>query len=145
MIQNPLILFDGICNLCNRTVDFILKKDRKHLFRFVPLQTEAGNKLLQKYQLPENTDSVILIMDKRVYTESEAAIEIANLLPYPWRMAAASKVLPSTWRNHFYRWIVRNRYNWFGKKDACRIPTDEERGLFPDKDELGIIIDTETK
>lgn len=139
MIKNPLILFDGICNLCNSTIDFVIKKDKNLLFRFVPLQTDAGIRLLQKFPVPENTDSVILIKDKRVFTESDAVFEIARLLPYPWRIAVAIKILPSSWRNLIYRWIARNRYTWFGKKNTCRIPTDEEQRLFPDKDELGII------
>ncbi len=139
MIQNPLILFDGICNLCNSAVDFIINKDKKHLFRFIPLQTDAGNLISQKFPIPENTDSVILIKEKKVFTESEAVLEIAALLPYPWRMAAVIKILPSFLRNPIYRWIARNRYNWFGKKNTCRIPTVQERRLFPDKFELGII------
>ncbi len=139
MIQNPLILFDGICNLCNNTVDFIIRKDKKRLFRFVPLQSESGIIILQNFQVPENTDSIILIWREEIYTESEAVLKIASMLPYPWGIAKAFKILPSFLRNHIYRWIARNRYNWFGKKNTCRIPTDEERKLFPDKDELKII------
>lgn len=138
MIENPLILFDGVCNLCNGTVDFIMKRDQKKQFRFVALQSEAGEKIREKFRIPEETDSVILIYKNNIFYESEAALEIARLLPAPWAWMTVFKTLPLNWRNAIYRWIARNRYRWFGKKRECRIPTAEERSYFPETDELNL-------
>lgn len=138
MIPNPLILFDGVCNLCNSTVNFLIKKDKKRQFRFVALQTEAGQALLHKFPVPEKSDSVILITNGMVYTESEAALKIAGMLPFPWKLAGIIKILPISRRNGIYRLISRNRYKWFGKRNECRILKKEERQLFPRTEELGI-------
>lgn len=136
MNNNPLVLFDGVCNLCNRTVDFILKRDSKKLFRFVPLQSETGKKLREKIQFPDQIDSVILIHKEKVFYESDAALEIARLLPAPWKWAVVLKIVPQDWRNAVYRWVARNRYRWFGKREKCRLPSPEERKLFPEPGEL---------
>lgn len=136
MNNNPLVLFDGVCNLCNGTVDFILKRDPKRQFRFVALQSEAGEKIREKYRFPEKTDSVILIYDEKVFYESDAAFEIARLLPAPWNWASFFKIVPVSWRNAVYRWIARNRYRWFGKKKECRLPSPEEQKFFPGPDDL---------
>ncbi len=117
----PLILFDGICNLCNGAVDFILKRDREKQFRFVSLQSEKGQELISQFNIPEKTDSVILIKSKRVFFESDAAIEIARMLPVPWKWLGIFRVFPVKFRNGIYRWIARNRYQWFGKRDKCRL------------------------
>ena len=117
----PIILFDGICNLCNGTVDFLLKHDRKKQFKYIPMQSADGKLLIVKYQIPADTDSVILIKSNRVYIESEAVIEIAVMLNFPWKMARIMKFVPAKIRNMFYRWIAKNRYRWFGKRESCRI------------------------
>lgn len=126
----PIILFDGFCNLCNGTVDFLLKRDLKKQFRFAPLQSETGKLLMQKFEIPSNTDSVILIKLNRIYVESDAALEIAGMLPFPWKLGVIFKVIPKKIRNGIYRWIAKNRYRWFGKRNTCRIPTSENRDLF---------------
>jgi predicted DCC family thiol-disulfide oxidoreductase YuxK len=136
MNKNPLVLFDGVCNLCNGTVDFILKRDRKKQFRFVALQSETGEKIRKKLRFPQGIDSVILIHNGKVFYESEAALEIARLLPAPWKWAVVFNMVPVGWRNAVYRWIARNRYRWFGKKTECRVPSNEERKFFPEEDEL---------
>lgn len=128
--QNPVILFDGVCNLCNGTVDFLLKRDRKKQFRYAALQSETGKALIQKYQIPEQTDSVILIKLNKAYFESDAAIEIAYILPYPWRLGIVFKIIPKYIRNKIYRWVAKNRYRWFGKRETCRIQTPEENEFF---------------
>jgi predicted DCC family thiol-disulfide oxidoreductase YuxK len=138
MNKNPIVLFDGVCNLCNGTVDFILNRDRKKQFRFVTLQSETGEAVKKKFSIPDEIDSVILIHDGNVFYESDAALEIARLLSAPWKWAVIFKMLPVGWRNTVYRWIARNRYRWFGKKKACRIPTPEERKFFPGPDDLKI-------
>jgi predicted DCC family thiol-disulfide oxidoreductase YuxK len=136
MKTHPLVLFDGVCNLCNGTVDFILKRDRKKQFRFVALQSEAGEKIREKYRFPEEIDSVILIHKEKVFYESDAALEIARLLPAPWKWAAILKIVPVRWRNAVYRWIARNRYRWLGKRKECRLPSAEEQKFFPGADDL---------
>lgn len=136
MTNNPLVLFDGVCNLCNGTVDFMLKRDPKKQFRFVALQSEAGEKIREKFRFPEEIDSVILIHKEEVFYESDAVLEIARLLPASWKWAVVFKIVPVNWRNAVYRWIARNRYHWFGKKENCRIPTPEERKFFPQPADL---------
>lgn len=136
MTNNPLVLFDGVCNLCNGTVDFMLKRDRKKQFLFVALQSEAGEKIREKFHFPAEIDSVILIHKEKVFYESDAVLEIARLLPAPWKWAVVFKIVPVNWRNAVYRWIARNRYRWFGKKENCRIPTPEERKFFPQPADL---------
>ncbi|SHF86802.1 Predicted thiol-disulfide oxidoreductase YuxK, DCC family [Mariniphaga anaerophila] len=135
-IQNPLVLFDGVCNLCNGTVNFILKRDKQKQFRFVALQSEAGMKIKQKLKIPNDVDSVVLIYNGKVFYESDAALKIVRLLPAPWKWLAAFQIIPQNLRNTVYRRIARNRYHWFGKKNVCRIPTASEREFFPGKNEL---------
>ena len=120
-ILKPIVLFDGMCNLCNGAVDFILKRDRKKQFQYVALQSEEGKKLVDKYHIPSEIDSVILLKDKQVFTESDAAIEIGKMLPAPWKWAGIFRIIPLKIRNSVYRWIARHRYRWFGKRTSCRV------------------------
>ena len=136
MKNHPLVLFDGVCNLCNGTVNFILKRDRKKQFRFVASQSKAGKFLIKKFNIPPTTDSVILIFRNRIFIESDAAIEIVKLLPSPWKMALIFNTIPKKPRDKIYRWIAKNRYKWFGKKETCRVPTPDERKFFPEVTEL---------
>ena len=129
-IKQAVILFDGLCNLCNGTVDFLIKKDRKKQFRFIPLQSEKGKSLIQKFQIPINTDSVILINANKAYFESDSVIEIARMLNYPWKLGVLGKFIPKKIRDGIYRLIAKNRYRWFGKRETCRIPADEEKISF---------------
>lgn len=129
-IKQPVILFDGFCNLCNGTVDFLIKKDRKKLFIYVPLQSETGKFFIQKFQIPVNTDSVILINENKVYFESDSVIAIAGLLSYPWKLGIFGKFIPKKIRDGFYRLIAKNRYRWFGKRKTCRIPPDNKNNSF---------------
>ncbi len=103
--QYPLILFDGVCNLCNNTVDFLLKRDRTKQFRFASLQSETGKELKNKFHIPQETDSIVFVHMDQFYIESEAALEIARLLPYPWKVASIFKIVPRTLRDKIYRWI----------------------------------------
>lgn len=136
MNKNPYVLFDGVCNLCNGTVDFILKRDPKKQFMFAALQSETGQIIRKKFSIPDEIDSVVLIHEEKVFFESDAALEIARLLPIPWKWAVILRIVPVGWRNAVYRWIARNRYRWFGKKQECRIPTPEERKFFPEPTDL---------
>ncbi len=121
MRQKPIILFDGICNLCNGTVDFLLKHDSKKQFSFVSLQSEEGKKILKRLKVPGNIDSVIFIKSDIVFFESDAILEISKLLGFPWNMALAGKILPKKVRNKIYAFISKNRYRWFGKRNTCRV------------------------
>ena len=119
--EKHIILFDGICNLCNGAVNFILKRDKRKQFQFVALQSEKGEELFAKSEIAPETDSIILILNNQVYTESDAAIEIAKLLSAPWNWFSAFKIIPKKLRDGIYRWIAKNRYHWFGKRETCRI------------------------
>ena len=128
--QQTVILFDGICNLCNGTVDFLIRKDRKKQFRFVALQSETGKTLIHKFNIPLSTESVILIQQNRIYFESDAAVEIAGLLPFPWKLGKLIKIIPKKIRDSFYRVIAKNRYKWFGKTDSCRLMAETDKIIF---------------
>ncbi|WP_340110780.1 thiol-disulfide oxidoreductase DCC family protein [Maribellus mangrovi] len=119
--KKPVILFDGICNLCNASINFILKRDKDKLFRYVSLQSDEGKLLVEHHQIPKETDSVILIKNEKVFIESDAAIEIGQLLPWPLKWSPVLRIIPKKIRNGIYRWIARNRYRWFGKRETCRI------------------------
>lgn len=126
-----VILFDGVCNLCNASIDFILKRDKKNRFLVGALQEEAGKKLLSNFEVdPEYLDSLILIEDGHIYFRSTAALKIAKNLSGLWPLFHGLIFLPSSIRDSIYDWVGRNRYRWFGKKNNCRLPTPEERAKF---------------
>jgi predicted DCC family thiol-disulfide oxidoreductase YuxK len=130
-MENPILLFDGVCNLCSGTVQFIIEHDKKALFRFASLQSEAGQNLLLQHQVPtKNLESVVLIHKNRIFTHSDAPLEIAYLLGGFWRLAYVFKIIPSFFRNGIYNWIARNRYRWFGKEESCWLPTAALRARF---------------
>ena len=135
-IKYPQVLFDGVCNLCNGTVDFILKHDRKKQFRFASLQSKTGEKKMEEWNIEPEMDSVILISNNKIYFESEAVLGISKLLPFPWNVMVIFKVIPVKLRDKIYRWIAKNRYRWFGKRKKCRIPSPEERIYFLDDSDL---------
>lgn len=124
-----IVLFDGVCNLCNTSVQFIIKRDPHNQFCFASLQSETGKNLLDKYHL-SGVDSVILLKEDRFYLESDAALEICSHLTGGWRFLAILKVIPPFIRDPFYRIIARNRYKWFGKQDSCMLPTEEMKKRF---------------
>lgn len=122
--EKSIILFDGVCNLCNGFVRFIRKRDKKKQFSFLALQSTKAKELCSVHNIPLDTDSVVLIQNEKYFLESDAAIQICKLLPTPWNWSVVFKVIPKTWRDRFYKWIAQNRYDWFGKRDsikACNI------------------------
>ncbi len=131
--SHPLILFDGVCNLCNASVAWIIRHDRRDVFRFASLQSPAGRAALAA-AAPSGgiPDSVVLIDGGRMYTRSNAAIEIARGLGFPWSLAAAGLMVPRPLRDALYSTVARNRYRWFGKRAACMMPTPELRARFLD-------------
>lgn len=135
-MTRPLVIFDGYCVLCNRSVDFIIRRDPKEIFRYVALQSEAGKYLAQIFEIPADAESVMLIQHGKVYYRSEAALIIASMLAKPWSWLGVFRILPTGFRDSVYNFIAANRYKWFGKRNECRIPSDKERQLFPKVDEL---------
>ena len=129
--NNPIILFDGVCNFCNTAINFVLKQDKKGIFRFAPLQSEVGQRLLQEYNLStKEFDSFVLIDNGKVYKKSAASLRVMNKLPWYWKEAQLLRIIPTALRDAIYDFIAKNRYKWFGKKDQCMIPTPEVRSRF---------------
>jgi predicted DCC family thiol-disulfide oxidoreductase YuxK len=133
MNENPVILFDGICNFCNYWVNFIIKRDKKKQFRFASLQSEAAKKLLANYQYDNKAiDTVILIENGKVYTHSTAALRICKKLNGAWPLLYGLTLFPRFIRDWQYKFIAKRRYAWFGRSETCRIPSPEEKQLFLD-------------
>ena len=127
--MNPIVLFDGVCNFCNGSVNFIIEHDKRGYFRFAPLQSEIGKEYIEKFGLSE-LDSVILVEDEKVYTHSTAALKIARQLDGPWSWFYALIIIPRPVRDFFYKLFAKYRYRLFGKQDACMLPTPEIRSRF---------------
>lgn len=129
-----IILFDGVCNLCSNAVNFIIERDKKDIFRFASLQSEIGQKLASERGIEtEEMNSMVLIEPGVVYYQrSTAALEIAKDLSGGYSLLSNFSFLPEGFRDGIYNLIARNRYNWFGKKDACMIPTPELKAKFLD-------------
>jgi predicted DCC family thiol-disulfide oxidoreductase YuxK len=122
-----IILFDGWCNLCNSTVNIILRVDRKAKFSFASLQSEAGIRLKTLYNLePYDNHSVILIENGKVFRQSTAVLHVLNILGGGWKIFYGLIVIPAPIRDYFYLIIARYRYKWFGKRKTCRVPTGDE-------------------
>ncbi len=122
MEPHPVVLFDGVCNLCHGAVGFIIRRDPGGVFRFAPLQSAQGAALLgeRRAGLP---DSLVLVEHGRVYTQSTAALRIARRLRQPWPLAAGLIVLPRALRDWVYAWVAGNRYRWFGRRAVCELPS----------------------
>jgi len=128
---HPVIFFDGVCNLCTGSVQFIIKHDPKQYFRFASLQSELGQQFLQQNGLSADTfDSFIVWENGKYHTESTAALRVARKLSGLWPGLYVFILLPAFIRNSVYRLVARNRYRWFGKKETCWVPTAELNGLF---------------
>lgn len=132
-LDHPVVLFDGVCNLCSGSVQFILARDPKAHFRFASLQSDRAKELLSArgVTLPEgDPDSILLVDGERVYERSTAALRIARGMTFPWMLAWIFVIVPRPIRDLVYKWIAKNRYRWFGKSDTCWIPTPELRARF---------------
>jgi predicted DCC family thiol-disulfide oxidoreductase YuxK len=125
-----IVLFDGVCNFCNGAVNWTIDHDPQGKFKFAPLQSEFGEQMRRKYGISENVDSIILIDAGRAYTHSSAALRVAKHLGGIWSLGYLGIIVPRPIRDWFYRWFASNRYRWFGKQDACMIPTREVRQRF---------------
>ncbi|MFV0389074.1 MAG: thiol-disulfide oxidoreductase DCC family protein [Pyrinomonadaceae bacterium] len=126
-----LVLFDGVCNFCNGSVNFIIARDPKAYFSFAPLQSETAIEILGNLEFDsKQTDSIVLIENGKVFVYSTAALRIAKKLSGGWKLFYAFVVLPKPVRDYFYRAFAKNRYKFFGKKEQCMIPTPEARARF---------------
>jgi predicted DCC family thiol-disulfide oxidoreductase YuxK len=131
--SEAIILFDGVCNLCSGSVQFVIKRDPDAWFKFASLQSDFGQQQLQKAGLDQKSfHSIILINGDKIYQRSDAALEIARKLKGAWPVLYGFKILPRFLRDAVYNLIGRNRYQLFGKKDACWIPTPELKSRFKD-------------
>ncbi len=132
--ENKIILFDGVCNLCNNAVQFVIAHDNKDIFRFAPLQSDVGKKLTQERGIDISvTDSIILIEPGvAYYTKSAAALKIALSFGGVWKLVGVLQWIPEKISNVVYDYVAKNRYTWYGKKDDCMIPSPELQNKFLD-------------
>ena len=131
--KKSIILFDGVCNLCNSSVNFIIKKDSKNNFVYTSLQSDVAKKLLLQYRIKineNNLNSIMLIHKNKVFKKSTAVLCILKNLPFPYNLGVIFIVIPKYLRDYIYDIIAQNRYNWFGEKDSCMVPTKEYADKF---------------
>lgn len=130
--DQSIILFDGVCNLCNSSINFVIDRDRGR-YRFASLQSDVAKKILKNSSVdPGQLDSIVLVEDGEVFKKSTAALKISTQLNGLWPVLGVFRILPTRLRDFFYDLIARNRYRWFGKRDSCRIPTPELKDRFLD-------------
>lgn len=127
--MKSLVLFDGVCNFCNGSVNFIIRHDKDDRFRFAPLQSDLGRENIDRFGL-DSLDSIILVEDDRAFAHSTAALRIARGLGFPWSLSYAAIIVPRFLRDFFYKTFAKYRYKLFGRTDACMIPTPEVRAKF---------------
>lgn len=125
-----IILFDGECNFCDASVQFIIKRDPKGYFQFAAQQSDIGVTLRTKYAVADTLDSILVIDQHKVYNSSDAALHISKHLNGLWSLLYVLMIIPKPIRNLVYKFIAKNRYAWFGKKDGCMIPAPEIRNRF---------------
>jgi predicted DCC family thiol-disulfide oxidoreductase YuxK len=125
--MNDVILFDGVCNLCNGVVRFIIARDPAARFRFASLQSDTAQRLMKENR---PGDTIVLLEEGKMYSKSAAALRIARGLRFPWPLLCAFIVVPRPLRDLVYDWVARHRYGWFGKLDTCLLPTPELQNRF---------------
>ena len=132
----PVLLFDGVCNLCNSAVQWVIARDRRARFRFASLQSQAAVRLLsERVEADELPDSVVLVDERGIHTRSEAALGIAKALGFPYALLGLTRIVPRALRDATYDLVARNRYRWYGRQDTCTLPTPELATRFLDADE----------
>jgi predicted DCC family thiol-disulfide oxidoreductase YuxK len=131
--EHPVVLFDGVCNICSRSVNFIIDRDPEGKLRFASLQSPAGRRILEgfSYTVPPGDPETIVVIDRsRLYQQSGAMLRIARHMRGAWPLLMAFLVVPRPLRDALYRWAAARRYRWFGRSDTCRLPTQELRSRF---------------
>ncbi|MEP1085739.1 DUF393 domain-containing protein [Algoriphagus sp.] len=132
-----IIFFDGVCNLCNASIDFVIQRDTNDKFLVGALQEDLSQKILSRYDVREDyLDSIVLVEQEKIYFKSTAALKIAKHLSGLWPVLYPLIFLPKFLRDPIYNWIGTNRYRWFGKKSTCRLPTPAEKAKFLSEDTL---------
>jgi predicted DCC family thiol-disulfide oxidoreductase YuxK len=129
---DKIVLFDGVCNFCASSVQFIIRHDKTHSLKFASLQSAVGQELLTTYQMPKDLEGVVFIEHNRAYFKSAAAFQIVRYFGGVWSLMRVFSILPVSVADFFYDIIAKNRYKWFGKKDSCMIPSPEIRSRFLD-------------
>lgn len=131
MPDQLIILFDGVCNLCNSSVNFVIKRDKQSVFKFATLQSEIAQKVLANNNLsPTDFSSFVFIENGKVYVRSTAALKVCSYLKGLWPLMYGFIIVPKPIRDGIYNWISKNRYRWFGKKEVCMIPTPDIKARF---------------
>ena len=131
MINQPIILFDGVCNFCNSSVKMVMRNDKKKLIKFAALQSDTGRELLLQYGLPvDELNSFVFIKNGKAYTKSTAALIVCKHLSGFWLLLYGFIIIPAFVRNAVYDFIAKNRYKWFGVQQQCMIPTPEVKARF---------------
>lgn len=130
--MSNVVFFDGVCNLCNWSVDFIIKRDTEGVFKFASLQSDVAKGLLDEHRsiVDNGMRTIVLLKNDRLYYRSDAVLEICRDLSNPWPLLSMFKVIPRFIRDAVYRIISKNRYRWFGQRNTCRVPTVEEQQRF---------------
>ena len=128
--NKPVILFDGVCNLCNASVNFVIDRDPAGLFYFSALQSDYAREKLESYQVGQDLNTIILLEDGKIYDRSTAALRIARHLSGLWPLLYVGILIPKFLRNAVYRWVAKNRYRWFGQTEQCRVPTTDLQARF---------------
>lgn len=130
-IPQPLLLFDGVCNLCNSSVQFVIKHDKQKQFTFASLQSDAAKEILLQFgEINLNLDSIILITDNTVYSKSSAILKISKLIGGFYSLTIIFYVIPKCIRDNMYNFVAKNRYRWYGKRESCMIPAKELKNRF---------------
>jgi predicted DCC family thiol-disulfide oxidoreductase YuxK len=126
-----IILFDGVCNFCNFWIDFIIKRDANYIYKFASLQSETGKEIAARFSInKKDIDSVVLIKDEKYFIKSDAVLEIVKELNSSWKILYLLKVIPRPFRDLIYDLVAKKRYAIFGKRDSCRVPSEEEKSRF---------------
>lgn len=128
--MSSIVLFDGVCNFCNGAVNFIISQDPDKKFRFAPLQSEIGQELQEKHGIGDDIDSIVLVENDKAYTHSTAGLRVARTMGGIWSLVYLFIVVPAPIRDFFYRTFAKNRYRFFGRQDACMLPTPDVRERF---------------
>ncbi len=129
----PVIVFDGVCTLCSRWVRFLLRFDRRGRYRFAAMQGAHGRRLMRAHGLdPDDPLSFLLVEQGRAHTDTDAIVRVLAGLGGIWQLARLARLLPRPLRDRGYRWLARNRYRWFGRHDACYLPTPAQAARFLD-------------
>jgi predicted DCC family thiol-disulfide oxidoreductase YuxK len=130
--MTPVILFDGVCNLCNASVQFVIKRDVKQKFRFASLQSDFAKNVLLQHHISDEIRTIVLLTNNRIYLRSNAVLEISRELNGLWSLIYIFKIIPRFFRDGVYNFISKNRYQWFGRIDTCWLPTPDLKSRFLD-------------